>query len=284
MSRAVLLRGVDAFTLVPVRMLFAILTLGVILMVSERFRTLDPEAWKRGLILGTVSMALPMTLMTLGLEDLPVSLGGLLVALIPIATIAAAHFLVAGERFQVRALPGLLVALAGSGLLVGIGGASIAGVGDLWRGVGFTLSGVAMAGIGGAFARRFALQMSSDKLVLPQFSVNTVTVFLIAPFLTNTDLGGIEGSTWLLMAAVGAVGTALPFISFLLGASVNPASRLALTGYAVPVVAVALAVVFLGESLTPEILGGAVLILTGVILAERSTPAHVPEPGVFEPR
>lgn len=284
MSRAVLVRGVDAFTLVPVRMLFAIVTLAVILVVSDRFRTLDPEAWKRGLILGTVSMALPMTLMTLGLEDLPVSLGGLLVALIPIATIAAAHFLVAGERFQVRALPGLLVALAGSGLLVGIGGASIAGVGDLWRGVGFTLSGVAMAGIGGAFARRFALQMSSDKLVLPQFSVNTVTVFLIAPFLTETELGAIEASTWILMAAVGAIGTALPFIAFLIGASVNPASRLALTGYAVPVVAVALAVMFLGESLTPEVIGGAVLILTGVVLAERSTPDHVPEPGVFEAR
>lgn len=284
LSRAVLVMGVDAFTLVPVRMLFAILTLGLILLASGRFRTLDPEAWKRGLILGTVSMALPMTLMTLGLEDLPVSLGGLLVALIPIATIAAAHFLVSGERFQIKSLPGLLVALAGSGLLVGIGGASIAGVGNLWRGVGFTLSGVTMAGVGGAVARRFALQMSSDKLVLPQFSVNTVTVLLIAPFLTNTDLGEIAFSSWVMMAAVGAIGTALPFISFLIGASVNPASRLALIGYAVPVVSVALAVVFLGESLTPEIFGGAILILTGVVLAERSTPDHVPEPGVFEAR
>ncbi len=48
-------------------------------------------------------------------------------------------------------------------------------------------------------------------------------------------------------------------------------------------VAVALAVMFLGETLTPEILAGAVLIIGGVILAERSTD-HVPEPGVFEAR
>lgn len=284
MSRAVLVTGVDAFTLVPARMLFAITTLGIVILVSGRFRTTDAEAWKRGLVLGTVSMALPMTLMTLGLEDLPVSLGGLLVALIPIATIAAAHFLVDGERFHVRSLPGLIVALAGSALLVGIGGTSVEGVGDLGRGVLFTLAGVIMAGVGGAFARRFALEMDSEKLVLPQFSVNTITVFLIAPFLTTTRLGDISVSTWLLMAAVGAVGTALPFISFLIGAGVNPASRLALTGYAVPVVAVTLAVVFLGESLTIEIVGGAVLIITGVILAERSTPEHVPEPGVFEAR
>lgn len=283
MSRAVLVAGVDAFTLVPARMFFAMITLGLVILISGRFRTADPEAWKRGVILGTVSMALPMTLMTIGLEDLPVSVGGLLVALIPIATIAAAHFLVAGERFQTKSLPGLLIALAGSALLVGIGGATAEGVGDLWRGVGFTIAGVAMAGIGGAVARRFALQMSSDKLVLPQFTINTVTVFAISPFLTTTELGSISGSTWLLMGAVGAVGTALPFVSFLIGASTNPASRLALTGYAVPVVAVTLAVVFLGESLTPEILAGAVLIISGVILAERTTD-HVPEPGVFEAR
>ncbi len=264
-------------------MLFAMVTLGLVILISGRFRTADPEAWKRGLVLGTVSMALPMTLMTLGLEDLPVSLGGLLVALIPIATIAAAHFLVAGERFQSKSLPGLLIALAGSALLVGIGGATIEGVGNLSRGVGFTLAGVVMAGVGGAVARRFALQMPSDKLVLPQFTVNTIAVFAIAPFLAGTELTSITGPTWLLMGAVGAVGTALPFVSFLIGASTNPASRLALTGYAVPVVAVTLAVIFLGESLTPEILAGAVLIITGVVLAERTTD-HVPEPGVFEAR
>lgn len=283
MSRAVLVSGVDAFTLVPARMVVAMITLGAVILISGRFRTADPAAWRRGLILGTLSMALPMTLMTLGLNDLPVSLGGLLVALIPIATIAGAHFLVEGERFQVKSLPGLLIALAGSGLLVGLGGGSVEGVGDLWRGVFFTLAGVAMAGVGGAFARRFALQMPSEKLVLPQFTVNTLTVLLVAPFLTTTQLGSIAGSTWLLIVGVGAVGTALPFISFLIGASVNPASRLALTGYAVPVVAVGLAVVFLGETLTLEIVGGAALILTGVILAEHST-THVPEAGVSTAR
>lgn len=282
-SRAVLVAGVDAFTLVPARMLFAMLTLGVIVLVSGRFRTADPEAWKRGLILGTVSMALPMTLMTLGLEDLPVSLGGLLVALIPIATIAGAHFIVEDERFQAKSLPGLVIALAGSAVLVGIGGTSVEGVGNLWRGVLFTLCGVAMAGLGGAVARRFALQVPSEKLVLPQFTVNTLTVFSIAPFLATTEIGSITGSTWLLILAVGAVGTALPFISFLIGAGVNPASRLALTGYAVPVVAVLLAVLFLGETLSLEIVSGAALIITGVILTERAT-THVPQPGVFEAR
>jgi drug/metabolite transporter (DMT)-like permease len=258
-------------------------TLAIILAFNDRFRHTSLLAWKRGLILGTASMALPMTLMTIGLNDLPVTLGGLLIALIPIATIAAAHFIVAGERFQAASLPGLLIALAGSALLVGIGGNTVAGVGNLWRGVGFTLAGVVMAGVGGAFARRFALEIPSSELVLPQFTVNTVVMLIAAPFLATTEIGSIETSSWLLMLGIGSVGTALPFISYLIGAGLNPASRLALTGYAVPVVAVTLAIVFLGETVSLAIAGGAVLIVAGVVLAERHTE-HVPQPGVFEPR
>jgi drug/metabolite transporter (DMT)-like permease len=262
---------------------FAMAALGVLMAVSGRFRTRNIEAWKRGLVLGTLGMAVPMTLMTLSLEDLPVSLGGILVALIPIATIAAAHFIVEGERFQTKSLPGLLIALTGSAFLVGIGGGTVEGVDNLWRGVLFMTSGVILAGIGGAFSRRFALEVPSDDLVLPQFTVNTVVMFVITPLIFDMNVGAIDTTSWVLIAAVGVIGTTLAFTSFLIAAGVNPASRLALTGYSVPVVAVTLAVVFLGETLTPAIIGGAVLIITGVILAERST-SHVPEPGVATSR
>ena len=47
----------------------------------------------------------------------------------------------------------------------------------------------------------------------------------------------------------------------------------------VPVIAVVLAVLFLGESVTIPIMIGAVLILTGVMLTERSS-RHVPVAGV----
>lgn len=221
--------------------------------------------------------------MTLALEDLPVSLGGLLIALIPIATIGAAHFIVEGERFQPKSLPGLLVALAGSAVLVGIGGDSIAGVGNLWRGVALITSGVVIAGVGGAYSRKYALEVPSEDLVLPQFTVNTVVLLLLSPMVGQFDVTSINAASWWMLLGVGAIGTTLAFASFLIAAGVNPASRLALTGYSVPVVAVALAVVFLGEVLTPAILGGAVLIVGGVILAERATP-HVPVAGVFDSR
>ncbi|MCZ6629862.1 MAG: DMT family transporter [Actinobacteria bacterium] len=283
MTRAVILQGVGTFTLVPLRMVFAMAALGLVIVVTKRFGTRSPAAWRRGLVLGTVGMALPMLLMTLSFEDLPVSVGGLLIALIPLTTIAAAHFIVDGERFQVKSLPGLLLALVGSAVLVGVGGASVEGVDNLWRGTLLVTAGVILAGIGGAYSRRFALEVPSDDLVLPQFTVNTVVLFVAVPLLWDIDVASIEGTSWWLLAGIGAIGTTLAFTAFLIAAGLNPASRLALTGYSVPVVAVTLAVIFLGERLTPAILGGAVLIVAGVILAERFT-THVPEPGIATSR
>lgn len=283
MTRAVILNGVGAFTLVPLRMSFALVSLIFVVLVSRRFWTTNRAAWVRGLVLGVVAMALPMLLLTLALEDLPVSLGGLLIALIPIATIAAAHFIVEDERFSPKSLPGLLLALAGSAVLVGIGGESVAGVDDLWRGVGFSVAGVALAGVGGALSRRFALEVPAEDLVLPQFTVNTVLLLAVVPLLADVDLTGISGESWALLAAIGVIGTTVPFASFLIAAGINPAYRLGLTGYTVPVVAVGLAVMFLGERLTVPVVTGATLIVAGVVLAERAT-GHVPSPGVFESR
>lgn len=282
LTRAVLQDGVDTFALLPARMSFALVTLAVVTIFMRRFLTRDREAWMKGGLLGLFGMSFPMAVMTLALEYIPVSIHGLLIALIPITTIVAAHFFVDGERFQPRSLPGLLVALVGSGVLVGVGG-EVEGVTDLWLGVSLVVIGVAMAGLAGALSRRFALQIKAEKLVIPQFTVATMTMFVIMPFFVSGSISSWSGEAWFLIFLVGSVGTTLPFAAFLLGAEVNPASRLALTGYSVPVVAVAMAVLFLGEQLTLPILIGAVLIIGGVILAERSTP-HVPEPGVITSR
>ncbi len=283
LTRGLILRGVDTWTLTPIRMVFALVSLLALIPLYRRFWTTDRLAWRYGSVLGVFGMALPMIFFTLSLEDLPVSLGGLLVALIPLSTVGAAHFLVDGERFPIKALPGLLLALAGSAFLVGIGGLSVSGVDNLWRGVVFSVTGVALAGVGGALSRRYALKTDANQLVLPQFTVNTLVIIAIVIVAFDFDIQAVDGPSWLMLVLVGALGTTVAFGSFLIGAGMNPASRLALTGYSVPVVALGLAVLFLGETLTWSIVVGAVMILAGVVMAEKATK-HVPEPGVMTAR
>jgi drug/metabolite transporter (DMT)-like permease len=254
----------------------------ILLLVARlwtRFRGLDPRHWVRGFVLGGVALALPNTLFTMGLEDLPVSLGGLLIALIPVTTVGAAHFLVEGERFNPRSVPGLVVSLIGTAVLVGVGGGAMEGVGNLRRGVTLSLIAVVLAGIGGALTRRFALEVGGERLVIPQFATATALGLAAIPFLETTPLTSIQPSGWALLIALGALATAVPFSAFLIAAQVNSAARLGVAGYLVPVIAVTLAVILLGETLTVAVVVGAVLIIGGVVLTERSS-RHVPVPGV----
>ena len=88
----------------------------------------------------------------------------------------------------------------------------------------------------------------------------------------------IDTNLWWLLLASGVVGTALPFAAFLFAAEVNPASRLAVVGYAVPFLGTVGALIFLGESFTGIMVDGAVLILAGVALSEQMAN-YVPTPG-----
>lgn len=274
LSKVALNRGVDAVTLVPIRLGFALAALLVVIGLTGRYRARTGEAWKRGAVLGVVGMGLPNLILTRALEDLPVSLGGLLLALIPVTTVAAAHFLCPGERFRSKSVPGLVIALAGMALLVGVGGDDIAGVVDLWRGVGFSLAGVTLAGIGGALTRRYALEVDKHELVLPQFAVGTLVLFTLIPPIFGLDLAAVDGTSLGVIAVIGTIGTTLPFTAFIVAAALNPAWRLGLTGYSVPVLAVLLAVLFLGEPFTATMAMGATLILGGVVLADRANRDH----------
>lgn len=276
-SKAVLNTGLDTFRFLPIRYTIALLTMVAFLATTGRLDRPESKVWKAGAILGILNMAVPTILMTKGLEYIPATMGSLLIALIPIATVVAAHWAVPGEKFRVRIIPGFLISLCGVGLLVGGGFDVVTSPGTLLLGVGLTFAGVTLAGVGGALSRRFCVQISPARLVLPQ-----VVFGLLALLIGLAVVGGgrestIDGNLWWLLLASGVIGTALPFAAFLFAAEVNPASRLAFAGYTVPILGTVGALMFLGESFTGLMVVGAVLILAGVALSERMAN-YVPTP------
>ena len=279
LTRAILQSGVSTFTLLPFRIGIALSIILIVSIFRRPLRGLDREHWRRGIVLGVVAMTIPNSLLTLALEDVPVSLGGLLIGLIPLTTIIAAHFMVPGERFNPKSTPGLVISVVGTAILVGIGGATMTGVDNLARGVTVALIGVVLAGIGAALTRKFALEVGGEGLVIPQFTTATVLFVLALPVLGESTIASVEPAQWALIAILGSFGTAVPFTAFLIAAEINPARRLGVSGYLVPVVAVVLAVIFLNETITLTVLAGASLIVGGVVLTERATK-HVPEPGI----
>lgn len=272
LGKAVLNDGVDTFTYLPLRYAIGLITLLGFLAATGRIQPVGPDAWKKGALLGLVNMSVPTMLMTKGLEFIPATVGSLLIALIPIATVSSAHFVVAGERFKARTLPGLIVSLVGVSFLIDGGIEVVPRVSDLIIGVVLTTLGVLLAGVGGAVSRRFALKTPPSQLVLPQFVVGLVSLLIALPLFGSGDSGisTISSDVWWLILASGTLGTAVPFAAILFAAEHSPASRLAITGYVVPVLATIGAILFLGESFSSIMIFAAILILAGVYWSERA--------------
>ncbi|MDH3517463.1 MAG: DMT family transporter [Acidimicrobiia bacterium] len=275
LTKAALDSGMTPFSVMLGRYLFALAGLAAVLALGGGLRKPDREATWRGAVLGAVNMALPTIFFTLALEHLSASLGGILIALIPAATVASAHFFVSGERFQAWRLPGLVVAFVGVAVLIGgeEGGPSS----NIALGVALSFLGIAGAGVGGALSRRYAIEVSALRLVAPQFAAGAIaTAMAAAPAGAFPELAGATPRQWILVALLGILSTTVPFFAFLWVVQIAPAAKAALIGYLVPLAAVIGAIALLGDPVTGALLGGGALIIGGVIIADRG---HLIFPG-----
>ncbi len=99
------------------RMLFGALALSVVALLLRRSEFRPPrELWGRLIVLGFLGVAANMTLYLEGLSRTTAVNTGLMVSLIPVATVTVA-MLVGQERFEWQRLLGLALALFGASLL-----------------------------------------------------------------------------------------------------------------------------------------------------------------------
>jgi drug/metabolite transporter (DMT)-like permease len=108
----------------------AILLTGWAYMRGRKLPPLRDKRWLWFVALGLFGNTLPFLLITWGQQNIDSSLTGILVASMPIATVALAHFFVPGERMNARRTAGFVlgfsgvVVLMGPEALEGLGGAS----------------------------------------------------------------------------------------------------------------------------------------------------------------
>ncbi|HVR33000.1 MAG TPA: DMT family transporter [Acidimicrobiia bacterium] len=265
-SKLALNGGMDPVSLTLVR--FGVAAIGMVLILAAVGHLDRRPDWRRGGALGLLNMALPPIFLTIALVTLDASLAGLLIALIPAASIVAAHFIVAGEQFRAWRIPGLIVALAGIAIL--IGGVDRIDADALWSAVGWSMLGVVTAGAGGALSRRYALHTPARRMVVPQFLAAAATLCIVGiPTGAWSALGGLTSDVWAWAIVTGLVGTITPFYSFLQVVERAETARAALIGYLVPVASAIGAVVFLDDPVTASLVIGGSVIIAGVVLADR---------------
>jgi drug/metabolite transporter (DMT)-like permease len=221
----------------------------------------DRRMWGHFTVMAVFGSVLPFTLLAWGEERITSALAAVLNASTPLFTALCVAVLV-GERL--RRLPALGLALGFGGVAVaaGVGGADLAD-----SSVAGSLAAVlAGAGYGLAFAWTKRHLMGVDPTVAAAGQLLAATVLLTPVAVGTTLVDGIDPAPRRLVSIVllGALGTGVAYVlNYRVIHELGP-TKASLVTYLVPVVAVAVGVVTLGERFEPRVVVGGALIVAGI--------------------
>jgi drug/metabolite transporter (DMT)-like permease len=248
---------------VPV-VVFARTALGAVILLPLALRSGSLAAlrrrWRPIVAFTALEMIGPWGLLSNAERHLPSSLAGLLIAAVPIIGVVIARLTGGTERLSPRRWAGLIVGLAGVGVLAT---PSLSG-GNVWP-----MAQVLLVAVGYASAPIIAARKLADVPALPMTAACLVLAALAyTPAAIVTWPHRLpSGRVLAALAVLGVVCTALAFIVFLGLIREVGTSRAMVFTYINPAVAVAAGVVLLGEPFTATIAASFALILGGSLLA-----------------
>jgi len=271
----VVLREMDPFALNALRFPLAALAFWVVLRRRPGPRKPAREDVPRILLLGLVGNVIYQVCFIQGLDLTLAGNASLLLATTPVWTLALSAF--AGhERPTVRVVSGIGITLIGITLVIvgrggGLGLAAstlrgdllMLGAAALWS--GYTVWGRAPV------ARYGPLRMTAWSLWIATPAI----VLMGVPSLRGTALGDVSAGAWIGVLYAGVLSIAVAYVLWYRGVQLLGNSRTAVYSNLVPVTALVVAWLWLGETPTPPQLLGACVILGGLWL---SRTAQMPGP------
>jgi len=255
-------------TLAAGRLLVAAVTLvAVIRALGYRF---PPRGlvWIHYTILAVVGNSLPFFLISWGQQTIDSSLAGILMAIMPLATLLMAHLWVTDERLTRNRAVGFVLGFVGIVML--IGPAALAGLGGSAARI---LAQLSVLGGALCYASQSVLvrvTLRGDVMVASAAIVAIAAAISLPIALVIDQPWNLSPSTTSVWAVIwmGIGPTAIATLAFIkLIGSAGP-TFMSLVNYGVPVVAVFLGVVMLGEAPNANAYTGLLLILTGIAVSQ----------------
>jgi drug/metabolite transporter (DMT)-like permease len=286
--------GVPPYTLVALRTLLGALFLGVLMVATRGRLPRTRKAWSRISLLAVVNIAVPFALVTWGSQAISSGLVGILNAIQPLFAVLLASLVLQDEPLTVGRVAGLLLGFAGIVILAlprltpgnGSETAALLGMAAV---VGASLSyavGAVYArhritgrplirGEGGVPRAPTALEISFAQVLVAALITTTVSAIVERP---STGILALPKSLdgWFALLWLGLLGTGLAYILYFRVMAAWGATRTTLVTYVMPVIAIVLGFVFLGERLRPAELVGTALIIGGVVLVNLPIDERLP--------
>jgi drug/metabolite transporter (DMT)-like permease len=231
--------------------------------MRSQLRALTRRDWLELLFLGSVGTFLYQFCFVSAVKRTSVGNGSLIIGMSPIV-IALLSAGVGHERIRPVRWLGIAVAMFGLYLVVGHG---IDLTGQTWRGDLLMMGGVVCWSIYSVASQGILKRHSPLLVIALTFSIGaTLYVLTLIPFLVDVDWRAISGFSWLMMLTSALLALNLSYWIWYTGLKRLGGSRTSVYSYLTPVVAMAVAAVWLGEPISANQVAGAGAIFAGLLI------------------
>jgi len=259
--------------LAPLPLLVLRLTLASLVLLPWAlpvFRRLRPRSAGRLIAAGTLGLVGYNLPVTVGLQWLPASTAGLLLATEPVWVMVLGRVFLA-ERGDARAWLGSAVALGGVAVLAGPGALTGTHGHQALAGAGLVLAGTLAFGAYTIVLRPLSREHGAIPATAASTVVGTLPYLAFAGTLTGPGLGHLDPAVWGELAFLALGSTAAGLLLWNRAVLALGTTRVSLLLYLEPVVSVLGAVFLLGEHVTVLMIAGGLLILAGVAVASSAS-------------
>lgn len=234
-----------------------------------------PGLWGSFFVIGAINSAIPFSLMAWGQSLIASGVASILIATTPLIAVVAAHFLTSDERMTVSRLAGVVSGLLGVAVL--IGPEVLNTVGSDLLGQGLIILAAILYALSSIYGRRYSRQGVSPLAVAAgQVSASTILLLpLVLVFDQPWQLDAPRTIAWAAIGALGVVSTATAYILYFRVLATAGATNLMLVNLLVPVTAIFLGVLVLGEVLLIQHVVGMLFIAGGLALIDGRITAMI---------
>jgi drug/metabolite transporter (DMT)-like permease len=265
----VALRELPPLTLVFLRVALAAMILLPVLLTYRIGLPATRAAWQPYFVIALFNNVLPFSLIVTGQTYIPSGLASILNATTPLFTVVV--MAAAGdEKLLMRRVLGVLTGLVGVIILCGrdLGLGTGEGAGIL-----LCLAAAVSYGLAALYARRKLSDSPPLATATFQLLASSLMMAVIAAVVERPWQRPMPGvTTWLAMAGLAALSTALAYIVFFQILRRSGSSNVMLVTLLIPVTALLLGYLVLGEQISPReiigalVIGGALLLIDGRVL------------------
>jgi drug/metabolite transporter (DMT)-like permease len=257
------LRGAPPVTAVAVRMVIASLMVAVIVRAARISLPREARFVRLGVFLGFFNVALPYVFVYYGEARISSGLAAVLFATFPllVAVLARAWL---KQPLTARKMAGVATGIIGVTVIFSdslrLGRAEAAGT-------VMVMGSVTASAVGSVATKKWGQGYHPVASLMIPFVTAAVATALLALAVESPRDFGFDRATWATIVYLAAAGSVAAFALFFFVMQHMDVTTVSYQTFIIPVVAVILGAVFLGETISPRVALGALLILAGISLA-----------------